>query len=44
MNTTVVVVCALVIALFTTSCSKDNDIPDAEKKCYTGAQQHYREL
>lgn len=31
MNTTVVVVCALVIALFTTSCSKDNDIPDAEK-------------
>ena len=25
------VICALVIALFTTSCSKDNDIPDAEK-------------
>ena len=34
MNTTVVVVCALVIALFTTSCSKDNDIPDAEKMLY----------
>lgn len=31
MKTTVVVVCALLIALFTTSCSKDNDIPDAEK-------------
>ena len=25
------VICALVVALFTTSCSKDNDIPDAEK-------------
>lgn len=25
------VICALVIALFTASCSKDNDIPDAEK-------------
>ena len=31
MNTTVVVVCALVIALFTASCSKDNDMTDAEK-------------
>lgn len=31
MRTTVVVVCALVISLFTASCSKDNDIPDAEK-------------
>ena len=31
MNTTVVVVCALIIALFTASCSKDNDILDAER-------------
>ena len=31
MNTTVVVVCALVIALFTASCSNDNDMTDAEK-------------
>lgn len=31
MNTIVVVVCALVIALFTASCSKDNDMTDAEK-------------
>lgn len=31
MNTTVAVVCALVIALFTASCSKDNDMTDAEK-------------
>ncbi len=30
-NTTVVVACALVIALFTASCSKDNDMTDAEK-------------
>ena len=30
-RTTVVAICALVITLFTTSCSKDNDIPDAEK-------------
>lgn len=34
MNTTVVVVCALVIALFTASCSKDNDMTDAEKMLY----------
>lgn len=30
-RTTVMAICALVITLFTTSCSKDNDIPDAEK-------------
>ena len=30
-NTTVVVACALVIALFTANCSKDNDMTDAEK-------------
>ena len=34
MNTTVVVVCALIIALFTASCSKDNDMTDAEKMLY----------
>ena len=31
MNTTVVVVCALVIALFTTSCSKDNDFSETQR-------------
>ena len=31
MKTAALAICALVIALFTTSCSKDNDIPDAEK-------------
>ena len=30
-KTAALAICALVIALFTTSCSKDNDIPDAEK-------------
>ena len=31
MKAAALAICALVIALFTTSCSKDNDIPDAEK-------------
>ena len=31
MKTAALAICTLVIALFTTSCSKDNDIPDAEK-------------
>ena len=30
-KTTTIVICALVITLFTASCSKDNNIPDAEK-------------
>ena len=37
MNTTVVVVCALIIALFTASCSKDNDMTDAEKNAIQGS-------
>lgn len=28
---TMIAICALVITLFTASCSKDNNIPDAEK-------------
>lgn len=31
MKVTTIVICALVIALFTASCSKDNDIQDAER-------------
>ena len=31
MKTAVLAICTLVIALFIASCSKDNDIPDAEK-------------
>ena len=34
MNTTVVVVCALVIALFTASCSKDNAFQMLRKMLY----------
>ena len=42
MNTIVVVVCALVIALFTTSCSKDNDMTDAEKNAIQAPQVQHR--